>query len=242
MSLVLFPVTRVSSPLAPRCLADCGNGVCERGEECTAASCSGGCISDCAVFVTSCPFGLNRYGSASVCSSNGVCQQGTGRCACFAGYTGEVCSACTSEYIQVTRGGACIYLPGALSSCEDGVRNGNEVDVDCGGENCQPCSQTSRFTLIVAIIGAVSVVCVTVVAVIYLRRWYRHRKSSVVPSAITPGAKHTKLANTKTRRILLGQQRSPVRRSSAVTPSITIAWQTYERRQPKAGALARFPA
>jgi hypothetical protein len=27
----------------------------------------------------------------------------------------------------------CVFLPGALSSCSDGVQNGNEDGVDCGG-------------------------------------------------------------------------------------------------------------
>jgi hypothetical protein len=33
-----------------------------------------------------------------------------------------------------------VFLAGALASCMDGVRNGNEVGVDCGGPNCGPCS------------------------------------------------------------------------------------------------------
>jgi hypothetical protein len=34
-----------------------------------------------------------------------------------------------------------VFLPGALTSCSDGVRNGNEAGVDCGGPNCGPCPE-----------------------------------------------------------------------------------------------------
>lgn len=37
--------------------------------------------------------------------------------------------------------GACRYLP-TPSSCTDGVRNGTESDVDCGGPSCGPCALT----------------------------------------------------------------------------------------------------
>jgi hypothetical protein len=83
-----------------------------------------------------------------------------------------VCSVCTSGYLQLTRGGACIYLPGALSSCEDGVRNGNEEGVNCGGPNCVKCAAARLAKVsfvIVGIAGAITAVVVTVVG-LYIRR------------------------------------------------------------------------
>jgi hypothetical protein len=204
------------------CCAACGNGVCERGEECRSPNCSTGCASDCPVFVSACPFGLNRYGTASSCSSNGACQQGTGRCSCYAGYTGDVCSVCTSGYLQLTRGGACIYLPGALSSCEDGVSNGNEEGVDCGGPNCIKCAaRLAKVSFIVASVAGLAAAFVVAVVGLYIRRWYRLRQTAVVPVQSTDGPRRVSLMNS--RRVVLGKQHSR-RASSTVTPIINIEW------------------
>ena len=41
--------------------------------------------------------------------------------------------------LHVSLGLLCVFLPGARVSCSDGVRNGNEEGVDCGGPQCEPC-------------------------------------------------------------------------------------------------------
>ncbi len=74
-----------------------------------------------------------------VCSQSGVCVGSTGTCVCFEGYRGTDCSACADSY-AVGDGGACVFLAGSLSSCDDGLRNGNEVGVDCGGPHCGACA------------------------------------------------------------------------------------------------------
>ncbi len=222
------------------CCADCGNGVCEFGEECRSPNCSTGCASDCPAFVSACPFGLNRYGTASSCSSNGACQQGTGRCACYAGYTGDVCSVCTSGYLQLTRGGACIYLPGALSSCEDGVRNGNEEGVDCGGPNCVECAAAYRaetsVSLVVVGVAGCAAAFVVVAFGLYVRRWYRLRQALVAPEKPDPGPRRVSLMNT--RKVMLGKQHSG-RASSTVTPIVNIEWSRHESRQPSPAGRSR---
>jgi len=35
---------------------------------------------------------------------------------------------------------------GACPTCDDGVQNGGELDIDCGGPNCEPCSNCTNFT------------------------------------------------------------------------------------------------
>jgi hypothetical protein len=35
-----------------------------------------------------------------------------------------------------------MFLPGSLGMCEDGIRNGGETGVDCGGK-CPPCSSSA---------------------------------------------------------------------------------------------------
>jgi hypothetical protein len=44
---------------------------------------------------------------------------------------------CARRFTRIK--GVCVFMPGALVSCSDGVRNGNEVGVDCGG-TCPICS------------------------------------------------------------------------------------------------------
>ncbi len=66
-----------------------------------------------------------------------------GYCQCFTGYGGRACEACASGFVGLGAGNLrrCVFLPGALTSCSDGVRNGNEAGVDCGGPNCGPCPE-----------------------------------------------------------------------------------------------------
>ena len=149
-----------------------------------------------------------------------------------------MCSVCVSGYLQLTRGGACIYLPGALSSCEDGVRNGNEEGVDCGGPNCVECVavKPAEMSLVVIGVGGAAGVVGIVLAVVVFRHWYRRRLAVVVPvkpsttgTAATP--KRVTFANS--RRLVLGKQHSDKRRaSSTVTPIVNVDWSQQESRQP----------
>lgn len=58
---------------------------------------------------------------------------------CFAGYAGSACDTCAYMYTRLVPGGPCVFLPGSLASCSNGVRDGNELGVDCGGPNCASC-------------------------------------------------------------------------------------------------------
>jgi len=42
-------------------------------------------------------------------------------------------------------GGSCVAAPDPTLTCRDGIKNGNESDVDCGG-NCERCPVTKRCT------------------------------------------------------------------------------------------------
>lgn len=119
----------------------CGNQRCELGEACATANCAGGtqCIADCPINLATarCP----RQGT-KVCSGHGDCLGQSGYCGCYSGYAGASCGECASGYLPL--GSYCVFLPGALATCSDGVRNGEEEGVDCGGPTCgQRCSESS---------------------------------------------------------------------------------------------------
>lgn len=113
----------------------CGNNVCEFGEQCDvddpSAPC---CASDCPVSRISC-----AGTSAGECNGAGRCivspkpAKWTARCDCYtaAGYTGVDCGTCAKGFFHPkTSASVCIRL--ATASCNDGVKNGDEEGVDCG--------------------------------------------------------------------------------------------------------------
>lgn len=112
----------------------CGNQLCELGEACTTAACTGAgeCRADCPVPILSC-----ESSTLMPCGGQGVCLAASGTCSCFEGYSGPSCQECAPSYLR--SGTTCTFLPGALASCVDQVRNGDEEDVDCGGSLCAPC-------------------------------------------------------------------------------------------------------
>ena len=204
-------------PAVDVCVAVCGNQRCELGEACSALSSNasahvlpsgttstsvGGqsstsesssesqcCQADCPVVVQSCTTG----GVAGlVCSGHGSCLSGTGVCRCFTGYTSDACDSCAAQYTPRNDSSngvsTCVLLPGALSTCTNGVRDGREVGVDCGGV-CPPCASgasSSSTTLNVAASGPGSVVLVSVsiggATLVALAGagvvWFRRRKAS----------------------------------------------------------------
>jgi hypothetical protein len=158
----LLFVTRV----VVRMLAECGNMACEEGEECSdwLQAESRCCSVDCPVSRKACPFGAAVPVSHGVktssesgvppqdspasttqtpCSENGVCLSASGTCRCFDGYAGYDCSECATGHMRLVAGGRCVFLPGALSSCTDGVRSAAEGGVDCGGVCDAPCYKAS---------------------------------------------------------------------------------------------------
>ena len=133
-------------------LAECGNQRCELGEACslfvtavspnaqTSSDSTGCCPLDCPIVLQSC---IATAVTGVACSGHGSCLTGAGVCHCFTGYSGSACSACDASYkAQFDSSGnlvSCAHLPG---SCLNGVLDGNEVGVDCGGE-CRACNSTT---------------------------------------------------------------------------------------------------
>ena len=94
---------------------DCGGpvcGACLRGQHCNSSfDCQGG---------TACSDGI--CGGACVCGAR-----------CFACSPGVACTFSDDCASHICDSGTC-----TTASCSDGVMNGSETDVDCGG-NCSPC-------------------------------------------------------------------------------------------------------
>ena len=124
----------------------------------------------------------------------------SGTCSCHRGYAGSQCQTCSKSFVSVRSsssalGYLCVYLPGALSSCNDGVQNSLETGVDCGG-SCPPClgssqdsssststasssllSQTYVQVALVATVVGLLVLTVVCVAVVLLRRRRKQQQS-----------------------------------------------------------------
>jgi hypothetical protein len=144
VSLLACVVVACGTPTtsADRCQAtqtdvSCGGGICPpcgSGRRCAVNA-------DC----------ISGLCAAGVCSSNApptMCSDGRrdgsetdvdcggSTCApCSAGRICVVASDCANGLVCVSN--LCVS-PGAAPSCNDGVRNGTESDVDCGG-SCSPC-------------------------------------------------------------------------------------------------------
>jgi hypothetical protein len=162
----------------------CGNDACETGEACSDVECVSGCRVDCPVVVRSCPVGTPPSSaatrSAATCSGSGTCLPATGSCRCFNGFVGADCSLCDggAGYMRLVSRGPCVFLPGAMSSCSDGVRSASEGGVDCGGVceaacEAQAADATSRRALVLRlgiVGGCVAVFAVALIAVVRIRR------------------------------------------------------------------------
>ena len=122
--------------------AVCGNQQCEFGEECNTPDCARGCSQDCPAFSnTQCPasFLSPNQSVAVYCSGHGRCVARAAECSCYLGYIGNDCSQCDTQYRRLRPHGPCVLIPGSRSSCTDGIKNGNEEEIDCGGPNCRVC-------------------------------------------------------------------------------------------------------
>ena len=132
--------------------------VCSGGAVCR----NGKCVEQCPP-VTCCPPGTTRCGGVCVatttdqnncgqcghvCAAGQLCQGGT--CACPSGTT-SCNGACVSTATDPRNCGGCGVVCAAGSTCvngacttaqatcTDGIKNGTETDVDCGG-SCPPCA------------------------------------------------------------------------------------------------------
>ncbi len=72
------------------------------------------------------------------CAGHGGCVGSTsGYCQCATGYMGDACTQCEPQFLR--KGTQCLFMPGALATCSDGVKSGMEEGVDCGGTCRAPC-------------------------------------------------------------------------------------------------------
>ena len=112
------------------CGTACDDGLaCGASSDCTSRVCDGGvCVAP------SCSDGVRNGGEAGV-DCGAVCVAGAGS-ACSAGTGCTTHADCASG---VCHGGVCVS-----PTCYDGVRNGVEADVDCGGPECASTCSAGR--------------------------------------------------------------------------------------------------
>jgi hypothetical protein len=96
--------------------------------------------------------------------------------------------------MRLTTGGKCVFLPGALSSCTDGVRSASEEGVDCGGVCTAPCEDSSsggiilRYRVVVlASAGGVGFVVLGLAALLMYRMHARDVASGKVGDGVDAG-------------------------------------------------------
>ena len=103
--------------------ADCASGVCAGNAECVPASCADESLNGDET-------DIDCGGACEPCGDGEICKQGSD---CASGVCAE----------PAPDSGAAGAVGGDLecqaSTCLDGVRNGFEADVDCGGSECEPC-------------------------------------------------------------------------------------------------------
>ena len=191
---------------------------------CQDKNCIGGCAQDCPVYRQKCPVVGDRE-----CSGHGTCNPFTGECVCSVGYAGNSCDACKLGFIKLVSGGPCVFIPGSATTCSDGVKNGNELGVDCGGANCAPCPASSlrgrqllKFLLTIVAPAVVGVSVLAVAAVLLTR------------SKVCRGNKVTgsNLVVVSRRNVAVTKRVVPVHgddTSAARVSSLVVDWAAHEK-------------
>lgn len=104
----------------------------------------------------------------------------------------DACNACSPGFLRLRTNGPCIFLPGALAACNDGVKNGNEAGVDCGGPVCAACATASTdgastsITVAIIVLACTSVFCIAFGCMCWLNSDRRKSAADTKTSKVAP--------------------------------------------------------
>lgn len=123
-----------------------------------------------------------------------------------------------------------MFLPGALTSCTDGVKDGNEEGVDCGGPNCPVCPHPSKSNIAMLIGIGMGVMggALIIAAYVSYRFVQLHSRVAVHP---VPGRKKkvVKAAPRHTRGslVVVSKKKSGVL-PDATPAAVVVDWESHE--------------
>jgi hypothetical protein len=102
-----------------------------------------------------------------------------GTCECFSeiGAAGENCADCAPGFTR--SGDGCIS--NSAPTCFDGVQNGEETGIDCGGDDCNSCVESVELDVVPVVVGPIAAVLFLLIALVVWRMTHKKKGDEVAP-------------------------------------------------------------
>lgn len=147
----------------------CGNGVCEVGEQCDSTDPSKTCCAeDCKNVISACP-----VANGEECNGKGRCATGSGSCFCYAGYVGTACEQCGSGL--VLENNVCVKVVVAPSATPSAAATASASAAPAAqSPSATPVAiiageEDSNSTILIAVLSVVGVVAVVGGVLVFMK-------------------------------------------------------------------------